>query len=123
MIKVTEVVKVCDRIIKLRITLSDVSVSGIFAYAPRVKLADAQKDHFYESLLRITLTRKIAMTFSSWQGISMNNGHAGQHSDVFQNVCGGYRGDKAAGLLQCLLLTGLQDQLQKICQPSDHLSI
>lgn len=38
------IVRIYDRIIKLRTTLSGVTVSIIFAYAPHTRLADTQKD-------------------------------------------------------------------------------
>lgn len=54
----TELVRICDRIIKIRITLSAVTVTAISAYSPHSRLTDAQKSHLYESLPRTTSMAK-----------------------------------------------------------------
>lgn len=56
--KVIEVVRVCDRIIKQRLILFNVTVLFISARASHVRLADIQKNYFYESFLQTVLMMK-----------------------------------------------------------------
>ncbi|XP_029648390.1 uncharacterized protein LOC115222341 [Octopus sinensis] len=50
--KVIEVVRVCDRVLKLRLVLQNITATIISAYIPQAGLPNDQKDHFYDILLQ-----------------------------------------------------------------------
>ncbi|XP_029644345.1 uncharacterized protein LOC115218561 [Octopus sinensis] len=52
--KVIEEVKVCDRVLKLRLVLKNGIATIISAYASQAGLPNEQKDHFYDILLQVT---------------------------------------------------------------------
>ncbi len=85
--KVIEVVRVCDRIIKLRLVIGNTIATVISAYAPQAGLTDEQKDQFYEALLQTTSVindSDVVITAGDF------NGHVGQRHDGYYGVHGGY---------------------------------
>eukprot|EP00106_Octopus_bimaculoides_P006251 XP_014773693.1 PREDICTED: craniofacial development protein 2-like [Octopus bimaculoides] len=85
--KVIEVVRVCDRFIKLRLIINRLRVTFISAYAPLTGLANDQKDQFDEVLLQTTSTtndRDFVIVAGNF------NGHVGQLSHGFHVVLGSY---------------------------------
>lgn len=96
---VDKVTKVCNRFIKLRLTINRLIVTFISAYALQAGLTDDQKDQFYVILLKTTSTTN-----------GNFNRHFGQHPHGFQDVHGDYgfgtRNEERTRLLEfCYAIT------------------
>ena len=120
--KVTEVVRVSDRILNLRLVLENMTTTVISTYAPQAGLAGEQKDRFYESLMQTTsLTNDNDLIFMDGDF----NGYVGQYHDGFHGVHGGYcygsRNEEGSRLLVFCDANDLTICNTNFKKPSSHL--
>ena len=84
--KVSDIKRVSDRIMIMKLMIGKTIVSALCTYAPQSGLSEELKDEFYDSL--IDVTSKLGEKEVVLLGGDLN-GHVGEKSDGFEGVHGG----------------------------------